>query len=127
MADNSNQVSPDNEPQEQPPTVIEGSLSPAQLRRDPEAIRQAFETAAYPYQTRISTKTCEEEMKKLQVELLKVQYWIKERSERLVILFEGRDAAGKGGTIKRFVKHLNPRGARVVALEKPSERERTQW
>ncbi len=127
MADNSNQISPDFEPQEQPPPVDEESLSLAQLRRDPEAIRQSFETGAYPYQTHISNKTYEEEMKKLQVELLKVQYWMKEQGERIVILFEGRDAAGKGGTIKRFMEHLNPRGARVVALEKPSERERTQW
>jgi len=63
----------------------------------------------------------------LQIELLKLQYWIKATGERLIILFEGRDAAGKGGTIKRFTEHLNPRGARVVALDKPSERERTQW
>ena len=63
----------------------------------------------------------------LQIELLKLQNWIKTRGERLVVVFEGRDAAGKGGTIKRFTEHLNPRGARVVALEKPSERESTQW
>ena len=63
----------------------------------------------------------------LQVELLKAQAWVKDSGERIVVLFEGRDAAGKGGTIKRFMEHLNPRGARVVALEKPSERERTQW
>jgi len=99
----------------------------SQLRHDPEAIRQAFETGAYPYQSRISNKTYESEMEELQVELLKVQSWVKENNERIVILFEGRDAAGKGGTIKRFMEHLNPRGARVVALEKPSERERTQW
>ena len=63
----------------------------------------------------------------LQIELLKLQNWCKATGERLVILFEGRDAAGKGGTIKRFMEHLNPRGASVVALEKPSERESTQW
>jgi hypothetical protein len=63
----------------------------------------------------------------LQIELLKLQNWVKSCGERLVILFEGRDAADKGGTIKRFMEHLNPRGARVVALEKPSERESTQW
>jgi polyphosphate kinase 2 len=62
-----------------------------------------------------------------QIELLKLQSWIKETGRRLVIVFEGRDAAGKGGTIKRFTEHLNPRGARVVALEKPTERERGQW
>jgi polyphosphate kinase 2 len=66
-------------------------------------------------------------MAHLQVELLKLQNWVKETGERIVVLFEGRDAAGKGGTIKRFMEHLNPRGARVVALEKPSEREKTQW
>ena len=63
----------------------------------------------------------------LQIELLKLQYWIKASGARLIIVFEGRDAAGKGGTIKRFTEHLNPRGARVVALEQPSEREHTQW
>ena len=63
----------------------------------------------------------------LQAELLKAQNWVKETGEKIVVLFEGRDAAGKGGTIKRFMEHLNPRGARIVALEKPNERERTQW
>ena len=63
----------------------------------------------------------------LQVELLKLQSWTKEQKQKVVILFEGRDAAGKGGAIKRFMEHLNPRGARVVALEKPSETERGQW
>ena len=63
----------------------------------------------------------------LQAELLKAQNWVKESGEKVVVLFEGRDAAGKGGTIKRFMEHLNPRGARIVALEKPNERERTQW
>jgi polyphosphate kinase 2 len=63
----------------------------------------------------------------LQVELLKLQAWVKETGQRIVIIFEGRDAAGKGGTIKRFMEHLNPRGARVVALQKPSEIERGQW
>jgi polyphosphate kinase 2 len=63
----------------------------------------------------------------LQVELLKAQAWIKETGQRAILLFEGRDAAGKGGTIKRFMEHLNPRGAKVVALEKPTERERSQW
>ncbi len=61
------------------------------------------------------------------MELLKLQSWVKQTGQRVVILFEGRDAAGKGGTIKRFMEHLNPRGARVVALEKPSELERGQW
>src|SRR5450432_4482552 len=69
-----------------------------------------------------------EELKRsLQIELLKLQSWVKETGQKVVLLFEGRDAAGKGGTIKRFTEHLNPRGAQVVALEKPTERERTQW
>ena len=69
----------------------------------------------------------EHQKRLLQIELLKLQNWIKDSGERLMVLFEGRDAAGKGGTIKRFMEHLNPRGARVVALEKPSERENSQW
>jgi polyphosphate kinase len=94
---------------------------------NPDAVRRAFETGAYPYADRLSERAYAREMSALQVELLKAQNWIKEAGERIVILFEGRDAAGKGGTIKRFMEHLNPRGARVVALEKPTERERTQW
>jgi polyphosphate kinase len=81
----------------------------------------------YPYDERMARDDYDREKRLLQIELLKLQKWIKESGERLVILFEGRDAAGKGGTIKRFMEHLNPRGARVVALEKPSERESTQW
>src|SRR6266487_2542160 len=81
----------------------------------------------YPYQERMSREEYDHQKRLLQIELLKLQNWIKESGERLVVLFEGRDAAGKGGTIKRFMEHLNPRGARVVALEKPSERESTQW
>ena len=98
-----------------------------QLRHDPEAVRHAFETGEFPYKNRLGTKAYEDEMAELNIELLKVQNWIKESGERIVVIFEGRDAAGKGGTIKRFMEHLNPRGARIVALEKPSERERGQW
>ena len=74
-----------------------------------------------------STIEYESEKLKLQIELLKLQTHVKKTGERIVMLFEGRDAAGKGGTIKRIREHLNPRGARVVALEKPSDREKTQW
>jgi polyphosphate kinase 2 len=81
----------------------------------------------YPYDERLQRDIYEREKRLLQIELLKLQNWVKDTGERIVILFEGRDAAGKGGTIKRFMEHLNPRGAGVVALEKPSERERTQW
>ena len=71
--------------------------------------------------------TYEQHKSELQVELLKVQNWVKQTGQRIVVLFEGRDAAGKGGTIKRFMEHLNPRAARVVALEKPTEKESNQW
>ena len=81
----------------------------------------------YPYKNLMSRRTYERGKYALQVELLKLQAWVKETGQRVVILFEGRDAAGKGGTIKRFMEHLNPRGAHVVALEKPSEVERGQW
>lgn len=81
----------------------------------------------YPYAERMTRDQYEMEKRLLQIELLKLQKWIKSTGRRLVILFEGRDAAGKGGTIKRFTEHLNPRGAHVVALEKPSEREQSQW
>lgn len=74
-----------------------------------------------------STIEYELELKKLQIDLLKLQNHVKEKGLRIVMLFEGRDAAGKGGTIKRITEHMNPRGARVVALEKPSDRETTQW
>ncbi len=81
----------------------------------------------YPYDQRLKRDEYEIEKRRLQIELLKLQNWSKDVGERVVILFEGRDAAGKGGTIKRFLEHLNPRGARVVALERPNEREKTQW
>jgi polyphosphate kinase 2 len=81
----------------------------------------------YPYPERMQRREYEIEKRRLQIQLLKMQNWVKDRGEKVVVLFEGRDAAGKGGTIKRFTEHLNPRGARVVALDKPSERERTQW
>ncbi len=81
----------------------------------------------YPYKKDLKDKAYEKQKAELQVELLKAQRWAKDSGQRIVALFEGRDAAGKGGTIKRFMEHLNPRGARVVALEKPSEREKHQW
>lgn len=81
----------------------------------------------YPYKNLLSRRSYEKQKYQLQVEFLKLQAWVKETGQRVVILFEGRDAAGKGGTIKRMMEHLNPRGAHVVALEKPSELERGQW
>ena len=97
------------------------------MKQDPDAIRLAFETGQYPYKQRMRRNDYEKQKKALQVELLKAQGWAKDNGQKIVILFEGRDAAGKGGTIKRFMEHLNPRSARVVALEKPTERESTQW
>jgi polyphosphate kinase 2 len=86
-----------------------------------------WRSGGYPYKNLLSRKTYERQKYRLQVELLKLQAWVKDTGQKVVILFEGRDAAGKGGTIRRFMEHLNPRGARVVALEKPSETERGQW
>jgi polyphosphate kinase 2 len=90
-------------------------------------LSEHFRDGGYPYRNLLRRKTYEREKFRLQVELLKMQAWVKQTGQRVVILFEGRDAAGKGGAIKRFMEHLNPRGARVVALEKPSESERGQW
>lgn len=81
----------------------------------------------YPYAEKMSMDDYLEQKELLQTELLKVQSWVKEHKQKIVILFEGRDAAGKGGTIKRFMEHLNPRAAHVVALEKPSPREQGEW
>lgn len=98
----------------------------ARLHAD-EQLSEDWRNGGYPYKNLLSRRSYEEHKYHLQVELLKLQAWVKETGQRVVILFEGRDAAGKGGTIKRFMEHLNPRGARVVALEKPSEVERGQW
>ena len=95
---------------------------------DPDSeLSAGWRTGAYPYRNLMSRKAYERQKYRLQVELLKLQAWVKETGQRVVVIFEGRDAAGKGGTIKRFMEHLNPRGARVVALEKPSEAEQGQW
>lgn len=92
-----------------------------------EELAHDWRDGGYPYKNLMSRKNYEIQKYNLQVELLKLQAWVKKTGSRVVILFEGRDAAGKGGTIKRVMEHLNPRGARVVALEKPSEEEKGQW
>ncbi len=92
-----------------------------------EELTADWRDGGYPYRNLLRRSSYEKDKYRLQVELLKLQAWVKETGQRVVILFEGRDAAGKGGAIKRFMEHLNPRGARVVALEKPSEIERGQW
>lgn len=102
----------------------------SQTRHLPDPDTELSEHArkgGYPYKNLLSRKSYEQQKYRLQVELLKLQAWVKDTGQRVVILFEGRDAAGKGGTIKRFMEHLNPRGARVVALQKPSEAECGQW
>jgi polyphosphate kinase 2 len=106
-------------------TAEDSSLAEHEIDRM-EIIRR-FENGMYPYPTKIGRVEYEREKARLQVELLKVQKWVKATGKKIVILFEGRDAAGKGGAIKRFMEHLNPRGARVVALEKPTVAEQTQW
>lgn len=90
-------------------------------------VRKAFESGEYPYKDKLSRSTYERQKARLQAELLKVQLWAQENGEKFVLIFEGRDAAGKGGTIKRFTEHLNPRSARVVALNKPTWEEKGQW
>lgn len=92
-----------------------------------EQVRLAFEGGRFPYRTRLGRREYEQTKAQLQAELLKVQLWAQDTGEKFVLLFEGRDAAGKGGTIKRFTEHLNPRLARVVALNKPTDEERGQW
>jgi polyphosphate kinase 2 len=108
--------------------LLEGQTTPSGKSAKPDdELAIDWRTGGYPYKNLMSRKRYEGQKYKLQVELLKLQSWAKETGQRVVILFEGRDAAGKGGAIRRFNEHLNPRGARVVALEKPTESERGQW
>jgi polyphosphate kinase 2 len=105
-------------------------LGPLEGRADLLALRATgsdFANGSYPYKKKMKLRDYEEEKHLLQIELLKMQTWVKETGQRVVGIFEGRDAAGKGGAIKRFMEHLNPRGAHVWALEKPSEREKGEW
>ncbi len=116
---------------------FEDSMTRGKLRNykppaDPENItleerREFFREGAYPYQRKISLDAYYEHKFPLQIELVKMQNWVRETGEKVVIIFEGRDAAGKGGTIRRFMEHLNPRGAKVIALEKPTKEEAGQW
>ena len=108
----------------QEPAAMQVALAPHGTGEDSTT---AALPESYPYRTRMRRPEYERLKTELQIELLKVQSWVKQSGQRIVILFEGRDAAGKGGTIKRFMEHLNPRGARVVALEKPTGVERGQW
>ena len=103
--------------------MIAGERSP----NPDDDLSKDWRSGGYPYKNLMQRRNYERQKYRLQVELLKLQAWVKETGQKVVILFEGRDAAGKGGTIKRLMEHLNPRGARVVALEKPSEIEQGQW
>ncbi len=109
--------------------AVEGTLDemddPVLLGPDGAPVNTWLED--YPYNERMSRHEYEVTKRLLQIELLKVQSWVQETGKKIVMVFEGRDAAGKGGTIKRFMEHLNPRGARVVALNKPTLEESTQW
>jgi polyphosphate kinase len=98
------------------PTLLDAEGHPIETWRE-----------GYPYDTRMTRLEYERTKRLLQIELLKLQSWVKEDGRRLILVFEGRDAAGKGGTIRRYTEHLNPRGARVVALEKPTDVQRGQW
>ena len=114
---------------------FDGAISTYFENDAPEHIRNAIKRAekgdildaGYPHSERMPRKAYEQDIAKLQIELVKMQAWAKETGARMALVFEGRDAAGKGGTIKRFRENLNPRGARVVALSKPTEDEASQW
>ncbi|MDR0777255.1 MAG: polyphosphate kinase 2 [Azonexus sp.] len=120
-------------PVEESVALLKGLLKQQRMEADTlaanpdEELARDWRSGGYPYKNLMQRRNYERQKYRLQVELLKLQAWVKETGQKVVILFEGRDAAGKGGTIKRFMEHLNPRGARVVALEKPSETERGQW
>ncbi len=99
----------------------------AEIRHDYNEIRQMFESGTYPYKNKLKRAAYEKKKAELQVELLKLQAWVESTGQRILMLFEGRDAAGKGGTIKRLTEHMSPRSAHVIALDKPTEREQSQW
>jgi len=97
------------------------------IRANPESIGKLFREGKYPYTENLPRTAYKLAKKNHQIELLKVQNWVKMSGQKIVVIMEGRDAAGKGGTIKRFMEHLNPRAAKVVALEKPTHHEKGQW
>lgn len=109
--------------------LLEQQLASSSTRasKSDDALSSAWRDGGYPYKNLLSRKSYEKQKYRLQVELLKLQSWVRKTGQKVVILFEGRDAAGKGGTIKRLMEHLNPRGARVVALDKPTLAEQGQW
>ncbi|MEM6911674.1 MAG: polyphosphate kinase 2 [Verrucomicrobiota bacterium] len=107
---------------------VKTSIPPELVKRVKEVkSKKHIVSQTYPYARMMSGRKYDEQIELLQIELVKMQAWINQTGERIVMLFEGRDAAGKGGTIKRFTENLNPRSARIVALAKPSDTERGQW
>ena len=114
---------------------FDGAISAYYENDAPEEIRNAVRraekgdiiTPTYPHSDRLAGKVYDRAYKKLQIELVKLQYWVRDSGTRIAMVFEGRDAAGKGGTINRIRENLNPRAARVVALSKPTETESGQW
>ncbi len=117
------------------PKPFDGAISKFYEQDAPEELREAIRAAdhndilgnSFPYREKMKRKRYDEDLRELQIELVKVQSWAQETGARIVVAFEGRDAAGKGGTIKRFREFLNPRTAKVVALPKPSDEESSQW
>jgi len=103
------------------------SKYPVEVLSSSELLALSHEIGEYPYDKKMKRQEYDEEKYLLQTELLKVQSWVKTEDKKILSAFEGRDAAGKGGTITRFMEHLNPRAAHIVALEKPTEREQGQW
>lgn len=114
---------------------FDGAISAYFQNEAPGKVKDAIKRAekgdildpSYPHSERLARKVYQADLAALQIELVKLQAWVKETGQRMVVVFEGRDAAGKGGTIKRFRENLNPRGARIVALSKPSDAEVSQW
>ncbi len=114
---------------------FDGAISNFYQNEAPEAVRKAIKNgkkgdildSEFPYSKVMSNKDYEKQMEKLQLELVKLQSWVSATNARIAIVFEGRDAAGKGGTIQRFRENLNRRSARVIALSKPTEAEQSQW
>ena len=103
------------------------NLLKAQDKKKPKKSKKIFDGSNEIFAKKISKKIYETQLRQLQIELVKMQYWLKHAGYRVVVIFEGRDAAGKGGVIKRIAEPLNPRGCRIVALGTPSDREKTQW
>ena len=114
---------------------FDGAISEFYKKEIPDNVREAIRNAgkndilaqSYPYERRMDRDDYEDTMQRLQVELMKLQAWVKKEGKRVAIVFEGRDASGKGGTIKRFRENMNPRVCKTVALSKPTDEERGQW